>query len=103
MSRRRALPWWRSRPRLLGPLYFYDLLRLARRGRSTLLRTIYALTLLGGFYLTYTSRFPQHDLVTDPFGSGPTISVSQRSRLAATFGAAILVVQNLAVIVLTPA
>src|SRR5438270_8263329 len=31
---------------LVGPLFYYELLRLARRGRSTVLRCAYALTIL---------------------------------------------------------
>jgi hypothetical protein len=65
-----APPPQTARPRsLAGPLFFYDLLRLARRGRSTLLRCTYALTLLGAHCLAYSERFSWDDLWQQPFAS----------------------------------
>jgi ABC-type transport system involved in multi-copper enzyme maturation permease subunit len=87
---------------LVGPLFFYELIRLARRGRSTLLRTCYALALLAGLYLVYTSRFPQHDLLARPFAPGPNVTLSARADLAASFVGVILALQEAAVLVLTP-
>jgi hypothetical protein len=37
---------WVRRPRVFGPVLFYDLLRTARRGRAFLLRAVYAALLL---------------------------------------------------------
>src|SRR4051794_34895298 len=47
---------------LLGPLFFYEVVRLARRGRSTSLRCIYALALLGAMCFAYAGQFPQAPL-----------------------------------------
>ena len=40
--------WHRDGYHLVGPHFFSDVVRLARRGRSTLLRCTYALVLLLG-------------------------------------------------------
>src|SRR6266852_5458437 len=43
---------------LLGPLFWYDLARLARRQRTTLLRCTYGLLLLGWLAYTVQDQFP---------------------------------------------
>lgn len=52
---------------LVGPLFFYDLVRLARRGRSTLLRCVYALTLLGALCFAYAEHFAGRELWQEAF------------------------------------
>ncbi len=37
---------WQRRAILFGPVFFYDVIRLARRGRYAVLRTLYALSIL---------------------------------------------------------
>src|SRR5262249_19214497 len=64
-----AWPLGRAAARLVGPLYFYELVRLARRGRSTLLRCAYALLLLAGLYSVYVTEFPEYDPLAAPFAS----------------------------------
>src|SRR5262249_18926392 len=58
----RALGAWVLRTgrgvRLVGPLLVYDLARLARRGRSTLLRCAYAFLLLLWLCVMVLGRFP---------------------------------------------
>jgi hypothetical protein len=86
---------------LVGPLFFYDLVRLARKGRGTALRIAYGAVLLVGLGLVYQDSFPQHDLFRlDP---GPGVSLADQARFAERFVVALLVIQNAAVLVLTPA
>src|SRR3989442_1369449 len=46
-----AAPAPSGRAGLVGPLFYYELIRLARRGRSTVLRCVYALAVLPIFCL----------------------------------------------------
>jgi ABC-type transport system involved in multi-copper enzyme maturation permease subunit len=101
-----ALVGWALRRRhlaLVGPLFFYDVVRLARRGRSTLLRCTYALLLLMGLYVVFTQHFPGEDpfaLTPDPHSVMP---IQEMARFAQTFVTTFLVLQSVAVLVLTPA
>ncbi|HMC67199.1 MAG TPA: hypothetical protein VKI65_19845, partial [Gemmataceae bacterium] len=88
---------------LVGPLFFFDLVRLARRGRSTLLRCVYALVLFGGLWFTYSNRFPHIDVIGRAFDQGPTLPARKVNEFALEFVVAILVVQGAAALVLTPA
>jgi ABC-type transport system involved in multi-copper enzyme maturation permease subunit len=87
----------------VGPLFYYELVRLARRGRSTVLRCAYALALLAALYFAYRAQFPHHDPFAAPFTSAPAVPASQLASLAPGFVMAILWVQTLAAFVLTPA
>src|SRR5262249_33161691 len=97
--------WALGRPAAewVGPLFFYDLVRLARRGRSTLLRFAYAVFLFVGLYVVYMNLFPQYDVFTDPFRPGPNVALPELGRFAGTFALAVLALQGAAVLVLTPA
>src|SRR5438552_2816566 len=55
---------------LLGPHYFYDLIRLARRSRTRDLRMLYGLALLLGLGLIYWVQFPHQDLNSLLFHAG---------------------------------
>jgi len=111
----RLLPWparlWENSvmayPRrswsLVGPLFFCELVRFARRGRSILLRTSYALFLFLGLYFVYQQLFPFDTLLRWPFGQGPSLRPADVARFSATFAVAILALQSVAVVVLTPA
>jgi ABC-type transport system involved in multi-copper enzyme maturation permease subunit len=88
---------------VVGPLFFYDVVRLARRGRSTLLRCVYALALFGNLYVTYHQRFPRHDLLAAPFTPQATVRPAELSRMAEEFVYSILWLQTAAIYVLTPA
>jgi ABC-type transport system involved in multi-copper enzyme maturation permease subunit len=82
--------------RLLGPVLFYDLVRIARRNRYYLIRTGYALFLLGMLcwvYFTYTAG-------TTDFDSVPP---DEAARFAASFFYMFMVIQFLVVTVVTPA
>jgi ABC-type transport system involved in multi-copper enzyme maturation permease subunit len=86
----------------LGPLFYYELVRLARKGRSTLLRCAYALALLVALFLAYRARFPGQDLWSTSFTPEEPLAASEMSRLAEGFVYAILWAQTLAVFVLSP-
>ncbi len=58
--RRRALP------RLPWPPFYYELVRLARRGRPVLLRCGFGALLLLGLYLLYHLRLAERGLLTIP-------------------------------------
>jgi ABC-type transport system involved in multi-copper enzyme maturation permease subunit len=87
----------------VGPLFYYELVRLARRGRSTLLRCAYASALLVALYFAYRERFPSRDPLTAPFTSAPTVPGGQLAYLASGFVLAILRVQTVGLFVLVPA
>jgi ABC-type transport system involved in multi-copper enzyme maturation permease subunit len=101
LSKRSA--WLKSLFRLGGPLFWYDLARLARRGRTALLRCTYALFLFAWMSLAVHQQFPQYVTFSKPFAEGPRLSVSARANLAERFGWALLALQGVAVFVLTPA
>lgn len=82
--------------RLLGPMFFYDLLCTARRGRQVFLRCIYALVLLGAIFGVYASWFG-----TGSFGQ--PLPQDQVARFATSFFTTFLATQLIAVLVLTPA
>jgi ABC-type transport system involved in multi-copper enzyme maturation permease subunit len=86
----------------VGPLFYFELVRLARQGRNTLLRCAYAAVLLVDLYLAYRTRFPQHDLWKTPFASPANLPAGLLTVLAQRFVLAILWVQTAAVFVLTP-
>jgi ABC-type transport system involved in multi-copper enzyme maturation permease subunit len=88
---------------LLGPVFFYDLVRAARGGRSVILRCAYLAILLATLFLLYWQSFGT--------GNGGlwdvwTAAAIQRSKLAdftAAFFWQFMTVQFAAVVVLTPA
>jgi ABC-type transport system involved in multi-copper enzyme maturation permease subunit len=88
---------------LVGPLFLYDVVRLARRGRSFYLRCVYALILYSTLRFAYADRFPHHNLRTSLFTSAAAVPVNEMARLAEGFVYSILVVQTAAVFILTPA
>jgi ABC-type transport system involved in multi-copper enzyme maturation permease subunit len=87
----------------MGPLFYYELVRLARKGRTTLLRCAYALAGLVTLYFAYHQRFPSHNLWNAPFSSGVTLGIRDLASLARSFVTVILWVQTVAIFLLTPA
>lgn len=86
---------------LVGPLFFYDLVRLARRGRSILLRCFYALSLLGALCLAYTDRFPTFDTWRQAF-EPRQVRLNQLADFSRGFILAVLLAQSAAVLIITP-
>ncbi len=92
----------RARPRLVGPVLFYDLVRSARQSRTFLLRAAYAFALLAALsvlYATYLSRGGELDALFGPARLGTQEVAEFGSRFFVTF----LGLQFGAVFVLTPA
>jgi ABC-type transport system involved in multi-copper enzyme maturation permease subunit len=90
-------------PRLVGPLFYYEVLRLARKGHSTALRCLYGLALLVGLAVTYATRIGFSHGLEDLFAPGPLLAPNTLARLGQGFAEAVLLVQTAAVYVLTPA
>src|SRR5579859_697026 len=80
--------------KLFGPLLTFDVIRLARKGRSFWLRCLYALALLGLLYLVYSEFFGRR---------GGRADVHDLPHFAEQFCTWFLVVQYVLVLVLTPA
>ena len=78
---------------------FYELVRLARRGRYALLRCLYALFLLWVLYLVYSNYVER----AAPQQSGGQLQPREMAALGASFFAVFMVTQFLAVGLLTPA
>jgi ABC-type transport system involved in multi-copper enzyme maturation permease subunit len=86
-----------GRWKLFGPVFFYDLVRTTRRGRSFLLRCAYVAALLVALFLLY-SRWAGGDLLGEA-----RVPRDQLAGFAESFFTTFLVVQLAAVFLLTPA
>ncbi|MFL5338907.1 MAG: ABC transporter permease [Gemmataceae bacterium] len=76
---------------LLGPVFAYDTVRIARRGQTVVLRCLYAVALFGTLYFVYPTQ-----------SHLPTSDGKHLERFATEFSNAFLIVQAVAVLVLTP-
>lgn len=88
--------------KLFGPVLFYDLVRTGRRGRYVLLRCLYGLGLLlllvGAYFIALLERpMPLYEALLTPLTS------QDISLFAERFFCVFLVLQMLAVVLLTPA
>jgi ABC-type transport system involved in multi-copper enzyme maturation permease subunit len=83
----------------LGPVFWHDLVRIARRQRVTLFRVVYAALLLAALLLLYVEKLPSAEL----FGGGIIHRREQLAEFANAFFAAFVAVQFAAVILFTPA
>lgn len=88
--------------RPLGPLYWHELRRLARRGTHLRLRVGLAFLLLVGLLETYRRTFPYTDLFALLFGGAEDADQAQLSGFGETFLIAFLIVTQAAVLLLTP-
>ena len=80
--------------KLFGPMLFYDMVTISRRGRYVLMRTLYSLLLfcfLFGIFLRHLDRY------------GGLAHYASASRIAQDYFEAFMVVQLIAVLLLTPA
>jgi ABC-type transport system involved in multi-copper enzyme maturation permease subunit len=94
--------WRHSGIQLLGPMFPYDLVRTARRGRHLWFRCTYAILLLVMLYMVYTTWFVDQGLDPAAVFAGQALPLSEVPRFAESFFFAFLLVQMLAVLVLTP-
>jgi ABC-type transport system involved in multi-copper enzyme maturation permease subunit len=86
----------------LGPLYWHELRRLARRGTHLRLRVGLAFLLLVGLLETYRRTFPSTDLLALLFGGAGSAEQSELSGFGETFLIAFLIVTQAAVLLITP-
>src|SRR6185295_9098281 len=75
---------------MLGPHFYYDLIRLARKPRNYYLRGAYLVALLIGWWYVYEG--------SQPFGG----TINDHARLARNFTFALLAFQYLMILVLAP-
>ncbi len=87
---------------LLGPHFFYDLVRLARCSRTRDLRILYGLALLFGLGMIYWFQFPRESLGNLLFNPERRMSINEAANFATIFVFTVIVVQNLTVLLLTP-
>jgi ABC-type transport system involved in multi-copper enzyme maturation permease subunit len=80
---------------IFGPVFYYDLVRLSRRGRYILLRTLYGLGLAALLCLVY--------LEWHEANSGDRIDVTQLTQFTESFFYTLMGVQFAVVVLLTPA
>lgn len=85
---------------VVGPLFWYEMIRLGRSGWTTWLRCAYAGVLLLTLWLTYENWHRSHG--DELFLDGATIATSiDTARLGEHFTTTIIMVQNFAAILLT--
>jgi ABC-type transport system involved in multi-copper enzyme maturation permease subunit len=89
--------------RFFGPQFYYDVVCLARRGRSTNVRVLYVSILLIGQGFVYASSFSQRQpLGKLLFESDLVLERNDVVAFAAKFVGIVIIIQNLAVVLLTP-
>lgn len=92
-----------TRPRhFVGPLYFWEVIRFARRGRSILLRTTYALLLAAGLCVIYAQFFTGGNVLDLLEDAGRRISLQALADYSRSFVMSTLLLQGAAVLILTP-
>lgn len=98
--------WWITRRRgehLLGPHFYFDLVRLARHKGLIRVRMLYALVLLAGLCLLYGREFGRMDPWAMLFAPGPGFEPNALPQFAESFTYTFFMLQLAAVLVLTPA
>jgi ABC-type transport system involved in multi-copper enzyme maturation permease subunit len=88
---------WR---RILGPVFWYDLVRTSRHGQVVGHRLLYVSLLGFVLFLVYWNRFPNQSFA-DLF-QGPRLSVSARASFAESFFYGFMGIQFLMILLLTP-
>src|SRR5262245_8979091 len=80
---------------LVGPVFYFDLVRLTRRGRYALIRCLYGAALGALLFLVYLQWIDNSD--------NGKISVTELAEFGASFFLTFLGVQFVAAVLLTPA
>ncbi len=97
-----VLVWLNRRGvRLLGPVFWYELVKLARRGQQPRLRVLLVSLLLVGLFITYLREFRGEELAA--LTGRAQVQLDRTARFANTFLTAFLSAQLFAVILITPA
>ena len=85
---------------ILGPVFYYDLVRASRHGQIIGHRCLYAGLLTFVLFLAYTNRFPGYGIAD--LMHGQYLSVNERSRFAAGFFSNFMTLQFVVILLLTP-
>ncbi len=93
----------RGRWQLAGPHFFWDVIRFARRGRTFLVRALFTGSFLLGILWVYAVFFGRGNLLVGLARSHMALSMNEQARFAESFVFAMLLLQWLAVMILTPA
>jgi ABC-type transport system involved in multi-copper enzyme maturation permease subunit len=75
---------------MFGPHFYYDLIRIARKGRTTLLRCLYLIALLAGIWVIYQQPETGH------------VDRNDYARNAQNIGVTVIVLQYVVVLAVTP-
>jgi ABC-type transport system involved in multi-copper enzyme maturation permease subunit len=89
----------------VGPLFWYELTRSARRGREIWLRCVYGSFLLIALFLVYTNWLAAYYRGYNPWDifEGASLPLREMSSFANSFFSALMISQLVAVLLLTPA
>jgi ABC-type transport system involved in multi-copper enzyme maturation permease subunit len=87
---------------LVGPLFRYDLVRLARRGQVSTLRVGYGLSLLVGLSVVYAERMGRENWQAAFVVESGRLDPNALARLGMEYFHALYLVQTIALVVLTP-
>lgn len=91
---------YRRWPAFVGPVLFFDLIRTSRRGLHIVLRCLYAAILLVVLFVVYTIRLPGYEFWN--WSGTQSLPHGDVTRFAESFFESFILVQFLAVVVLTP-
>jgi ABC-type transport system involved in multi-copper enzyme maturation permease subunit len=90
----------KDRGRMLGPVFWYDLVRTSRHGQVIGHRLLYAGLLFFVLAMVYWNRFPNFTI--GELIHGQPLSLAQRAGFAASFFQGFLILQFVVVLLLTP-
>lgn len=93
----------RAGQQFFGPVFFYDLVRTARRGQQVGHRVLYAVLLVGVILLVFSYWFPSFRWDSPRMWNGVPISLREKAQFAGTFFNTFMLVQFLVVVIVTPA
>ncbi len=96
-----VIVWLRRGSSLVGPVFWYELVALARRGQQPRLRGLLAVLLLVGLLIAYLSEFPGR--AAEALTGSEPLTRTQAGAFAHAFMIAVLVVQLVVVMLITPA
>jgi len=85
-----------------GPLFKFELMRLARRGLHNRLRCGMGILLLAALFIHYASWFPQFDNEALLFAFDASLPIDQNARFCESFVVTLLLIQLGAAVILTP-
>lgn len=94
--RKQRIPW-------IGPLFYWELTRLARKGQNARTRSILCMVLLITLCVFTLIWFPNTDLYGLFFGTQQNLDIKETSRFAEQFALVMLLAQMAVMVLITPA